>query len=378
MTKSNLSMGTDLFAGSRKYFTTSEGLRSTLAQFGVAVIPSLVGYEKCLQIYDQVWKDLAYITQNWAHPISRDDASTWNLYNFSATKGMLVQHHKIAHLQSAWDTRQTPEIAEVFRILWQSEELLTSFDGIGISFPPEYSNRGWDQTTLPHTDQSYVPRPFVPFSLSDHSEPWIYDTGENGFQSVQSWFTPLIVRPGDATLVFLESSHVHHARFGKERGITELGNFYELSQTELDVYLSYGCTSGKIACPPGSLVLWDSRTIHRGAKPQRGRAEPNIRFVFYICMMPRSMAVDKYYRDLAEYQMRKARGGKGVGKPPENPFDKRRRLFEEQRVTTHHPIELEVFSKKPRVYSKEDQAKEPLLDPPMPTLTELGKRLLGL
>lgn len=367
----------DPFTTSRKYFCTPETLKSILAEFGVAILPSLVGYEKCLEIYNQMWKDLAYITQKWVHPISRDDPSSWDLHNFSATKGMLVQHHHIAHLQTAWDARQIPEIAEVFAVLWQTNELLTSFDGIGISFPPEYSGKGWDQSgSFPHTDQSYVPQHFAP--SSDSTEPFVYDTGENGFNSVQSWFTPLIVRLGDATLIFLEGSHVHHAHFGKERGITETGNFYVLSNDELNIYLRYGCRPGKITCPPGSLVLWDSRTIHRGAKPERTRKEPNIRFVFYICMMPRSMAVDKYYRDLAEYQRRKGSEKGYRGKPPENPFDKRVRLFNEQAVTTHHPIELETFSKKPRVYSKEDQNKEKMMSPSRPVLTPLGERLLGV
>lgn len=49
-----------------------------------------------------------------------------------------------------------------------------------------------------------------------------------------------------------------------------------------------GLKPEKILAPKGSLILWDSRTIHTAVLPSNKRNNPkNVRFVVYVCMMPK-------------------------------------------------------------------------------------------
>ena len=97
------------------------------------------------------------------------------------------------------------------------------------------------------------------------------------------------------------------------------------------------------------MVLWDSRTIHCGSEPIKGRENQHLRNVSYICMMPRKMTS-------------KAN------------LDKKVKAFENMRTTTHWANRTKLFSKTPRTYGGElPNIKE--IEPPV--LTELGKKLAG-
>ena len=90
----------------------------------------------------------------------------------------------------------------------------------------------------------------------------VFETPTTRYKCVQSWFTPVEVREGDATLTFLEGSHKHHRKFGVSQKITDKSDWYKLSDVEVGMYTKgYECPLRKITCPAGSLVLWDSRTI---------------------------------------------------------------------------------------------------------------------
>jgi len=92
-----------------------------------------------------------------------------------------------------------------------------------------------------HTDQSYT---------------------RSQFGCVQSWITGYDVNEGDATLAILETSNKYHKEFAEQFGITDKKDWYQLNEFEEQFYLDRKCKMKKIECPEGSLVLWDSRTIH--------------------------------------------------------------------------------------------------------------------
>ena len=64
-------------------------------------------------------------------------------------------------------------------------------------------------------------------------------------------------------------------------------DFYMISQEQADWYISKGCRIKKVPVPKGSMVLWDSRTIHDNKAPIRGRNNSDRwRFVVFVCMVP--------------------------------------------------------------------------------------------
>ena len=66
---------------------------------------------------------------------------------------MLLQHWKVGHSKLAWNVRQNPKVIEAFKKIWDSDDLITSFDGASIYIldKPTRESKSWF-----HVDQSYM------------------------------------------------------------------------------------------------------------------------------------------------------------------------------------------------------------------------------
>lgn len=307
-------------------------IMETIHKYGVAIVPNVLNGDEIESMNEGMWIYLETITDGL---IDRNDNSTWkHYYDLLPNHSMLLQHWKIGHWQSIWDIRQNPKVCDVFSKIWDvpKEELLVSFDGASFHIPPEIMNRGhFRGKTWFHTDQRY---------------------SFNDLDCIQSWVTGYDVNKGDATLAFLEGSHKYHGefaeRFHKEK---ENKNWYKLeNQDQHDFYMKEkGCEACLIQCPAGSMVLWDSRTIHCGQEPSKTRDTPQFRNVAYICMTPRS---------------RCSRAN----------IEKKKKAFNEMRMTSHWPHKPTLFGKVPQTYGRPLPT---ICDINNPILTELGRKLAG-
>ncbi len=329
-----------------RYVCTKETLLETLSDYGVAVIPGVLNAQECNDIVDGVWNFFEHISQTWEVPINRNVESSWRgFYSLYPLHAMLVQYWGIGHAQVSWDVRQNPKIVKIFAHLWtdilksrdpnadevHSHDMLVSFDGLSMHLPPEVTKRGWNREhTWYHTDQSFV---------TSRESP--------GLQCVQSFVTGLDINEYDATFSFMECSHEYHADFGRAHGITNKANWYKLSKDEEMFFEKNDCPIKNIRCPKGSMVFWDSRTIHCGIEARRERKVPNLRAVIYVCYMPRSFCTD---------------------------LEKKRKAFNEKRTTSHYPCKIRIFPKIPRTYGGDVPEITQIDDP---VLTDLGKRLAG-
>jgi hypothetical protein len=286
-----------------------------------------------------MWDALEHITQKFDTPISRSDHSTWiEFHKLLPKHSMLLQNWQIGHAQYVWDVRQNPKIVDIWKQLWFSatdsdKKLLVSYDGVSCHLPPETTGRGWLKTAggWLHTDQSYA-RP--------------------DFECIQSWVTANDVLAGDATLMVLESSHKYHAEFAEtySDAASESKNDWYMVGERIGFYKDRGCKPALIKCPAGSMVFWDSRTIHCGQEPMKIRKKQNVRCVVYLCYTPRSLA-------------------------NESTLAKKRLYLENRRMTSHWPHKIRVFPVKPRLYP--GQTLPDVTDIPAPVLTNLGKSLAG-
>jgi hypothetical protein len=314
-----------------KYNTTPDNILNTLNKYGVAIIPSLLNEIEINNMNNGMWDYLEYITSNFDSPINRNNKATWkSFYSLYPMHSMLIQHWSIGHAQHVWDLRQNPKVVDIFAKIWDCnrEDLLTSFDASSFHFPPEDTNRGYYRNPWLHCDQSFT---------------------RNNFECAQSWITGYDVHEDDATLLFLEKSNLYHEDFKNHFNIDKKDDWYQLKEEEIKFYKDKGCTEKRISCPAGSMVLWDSRTIHCGSEPIKGRQHKTFRNVSYICMMPRDKAT-------------KAN------------IDKKIKAFDNLRTTTHWANRTKLFSKMPRTYGGPiPNVKQ--INPPV--LTELGKKLAG-
>jgi hypothetical protein len=314
-----------------KYFCDINTLKSTAEKYGVAIIPNVLTDEECQTMVDGIWGHFEHITQNWETPIKKNDKKSWRgLYRLFPMHSMLFQHWNVGHCQAVWDLRQKKEIVDIFSKFWKckSEDLLVSFDGLSFHMPPEETRRGWNRNnTWYHTDQSFT-RP--------------------KFECLQSWVTGLDVEDGDATLAFYEGSHKLHNDFGKRFEITDKKDWYKLTHDE-EQFFKDKCLEKKIKCPKGSLVFWDSRTIHCGVEAYKDRKNKKFRAVVYLCYQPRQLATKAMIK-------------------------KKQKAFNEMRLTSHWPCKPKLFPKNPRTYGQELPDITPI---EKPKLTKLGKFLAG-
>jgi hypothetical protein len=321
----------ELYEG-KKYFTTKEGLKATLEQFGVAIIPEVISQDECTSMISGIWDYFEHISQSWELPISRSNEESWKgFYSLCPAHAMLVQHYGIGQAQVSWDLRQKESIVDIFAHFWdcKKEELLVSFDALSLAIPFETTNRGWFKgNTWYHADQSYT---------------------RSQFECIQSWVSGFDVNPGDATLGFFETSHKHQIEFKEKFNVTDKTDWYKLKPEEQEFYIAKGCKEKRIMCPKGSLVFWDSRTIHCGVEALKERPTPNFRAVVYLCYMPRNKATKAALK-------------------------KKIKTFEELRTTNHWPCKPKLFAKLPYTYGKHLPE---ITSISAPVLTALGRSLVG-
>lgn len=314
-----------------KYITTPDKVKNYIETFGVAIVSSILDDSEIKNMQDGMWSYLEHTTQKFDIPIKKDNPSTWVEYQKLYPKhSMLLQQYQVGHHQICWDVRQNPKVVDTFSKIWETkpEDLLTSFDGVSFHFPPEETNRGWYRKTWYHTDQSY----FKP-----------------DFECIQSWVTAYDVDEGDATLAFMEGSNKYHKEFQDVFKLEDKSDWYKHNREEQKFYEDKGCKEKRIRCKAGDMVFWDSRTIHCGTEPIRIRNKPNLRNVVYVCMTPRSKASEANLR-------------------------KKRKAFDELRMTSHWPHKPKLFPKKPRTYGG---SLPNITEIEKPILTELGKRIAG-
>jgi len=297
-------------------------IKNILDEYGVAIIPNILNKDECSKFESGMFDYLEHIMQDFEKPFKRDDPSTYTeFYKLLPKHGMLMQHFSIGHAQFIWDLRCKKKILDVFENIYETNELLVSFDGASFSPPHEVTKRGYyKNNNWLHCDQS--------FTRSD-------------FECVQSWVTARDVNEGDATLTILTKSNKFHAEFAEEFDIKIKDDWYKLNDDEIEFYKNKGCKQIDITCSAGSIVLWDSRTIHSGKEAIKSREVDNLRIVAYLCYTPKELA-------------------------NENIINKRIKAFEELRTTSHWPHKVKLFPKTPRTYGNDlpniKKIKEPILD----------------
>jgi hypothetical protein len=342
---------------SEQFYCTQATLGATLALHGVAIIPRVLSPTEITEMQEGAWKTIEHLGKHLSVPIKQNDPASWRSYSeLFPAHNMLVQHWEVGHAQFIWNLRQNPKVVDTFATLWgcRREDLLTSMDAMSFHFPPETTQRGFFRQSWLHTDQSPL---------------------DSSFKCVQSWITAYDVGVSDATLSVLVGSHLHHQRLkdaidltAKTPGKNGQSDWYKITADQHKEFVeTHGCKEHHITCPAGSMVFWDSRTLHCGRESLKGRTGTNFRCVVYICMLPRS-AVEPPKR-VAKGTTPEQAKGTALTKL----LVRRKKAFKERRMTTHWPTKCTLFGKVPQTYGKPLPKVDRLPDP---TLTALGRSLL--
>jgi hypothetical protein len=376
-----------------------------LDEYGVAIVPSIISDEECEEALKYIHDYFKSLTSTTLNPYDPEDRNTYrSLQNVHRLHSMLFQGYGVGQCQGSWNIRQHPKVVEVFQKIWGKEDLLVSMDGMSYQPPPELipvkrrSNAkasateeneeeeaedeeaseeeevgeeeghgkmkkqtettiekintqfGYFRNTWFHTDQNYY---------------------RNNLECIQGQVNLFDVDEGDATLMVLEKSHQYHQQFrehfdtgnknNKKKLFPNEGDWFVLETrgqekgTSRNGFVSFytkqkQCIPRRITCPRGSLILWDSRTIHCGSEPLRARPNQHWRCVIYVCMTPRELC-------------------------DEENMKLRKKAFLEQCTTSHWPHRVKIF---PTLAVGRFVTHDPRINLHLeyPILSELGKELL--
>jgi len=211
----------------------------------------------------------------------------------------IYKHHEIGHQEHAWYIRTNPKVQEIFKKLWQTEDLVVSFDGTC------YIPKTWEKidTIWTHSDQAPTINKLACYqgfvSLTDNKE---------------------------RTLVVYDKTHLIHHKYFKLKHNTSTENWQRIDKKDV---AEAEILKRILPVPAGALVLWDSRTFHQN---QYGAPHSEERLVQYVCFKPKH-------------------------DPANTPSmqEKRKRYFAARRTTSHWPYPIKVNGLQPQTYGDDSK-----------------------
>jgi hypothetical protein len=340
-----------------------EEYKRQLDEDGYAIIKGAVDPDKAEQYAQRFWDYLENLSKD--HKIDRNDTSTWKGGNWMANLHGILKQYNVGHAQFIWDVRDEDGIVSFFEQLWETNDLLVSFDGACMIRP----TRNGSVSKWAHTDQA----PFLNVKENNGPAREVRDFG-----CVQGLLNLKPCGPNDGGLVVYKGSHKGHQQFfidkgtmteeeKKRAGIKKEGpaywkdypsNWYKLDHdNEIDAAHLAKYERIKVCCDPGDFLVWSSRTLHYAeAIDTTLNDDPAAhRMCVYVCMLP------KKYATTAELK-------------------KKKEALNTLRTTSHWPcIKLSLNPLQPRTYGSDKRVVEDFVAPDeYPVLTDRMKKLAGV
>lgn len=229
-----------------------------LEKNGYCIIPNIISKYECSKNISEIWNWL----ENLNSGINRNDENTWSDDYWPPNTNGILQQFGVSHLQFIWDLRSNENIINIFKQIWNTYDLEVSFDGINIIRPKKFIN---------------------------NIEEWFHiDQGscKKGLHCVQGFINLEDTNDDDASLLVYDKSHLFHEKIFENNKKIIKHDYYHID--EEDTYVIKDLKKIKIVAPKGSLILWDSRTIHCNCSPTHDINK--FRYVVYICMTPSNLS----------------------------------------------------------------------------------------
>ncbi|XP_041378341.1 uncharacterized protein LOC121390563 [Gigantopelta aegis] len=257
---------------------------------------------------------------------------------FPHTNKSLIQRYRVGHMEPTWTVRLKSK--HVFSQIWNTDELLTSFDAIAIGRPPEDGDEDFFRPGHHwlHCDQ----RPARVGLHAYQGAVYLEECQED------DWAFEVLEGSHDLFAAFYESEHVK-----KTLRLKPHWRLRTLRDEDLTWYVENGCVRKRIPVPKGGMVLWDSRLIHANSRPVKEREHPGRwRYLVFVCMTPAAWA-------------------------DEESLKQKREAYENLKMTTHWPSDdIGFFSEELPSYA-EKKVKIPQ-ELPAIAKTAMAKRLAGV
>ena len=123
------------------------GLRH-LDEHGYAVISDVMDDDEINTAKNLIWQHLEGLKS--PYKIKRGQVNSWNQWPGRHEAG-IIEENGIGNSQVQWFVRSIPMIKDIFARIWQTRDLLTSMDGIGLFRPwhlnPRQKNFSFSKAT---------------------------------------------------------------------------------------------------------------------------------------------------------------------------------------------------------------------------------------
>lgn len=260
---------------SPRFDSSDPALVEFLKEFGYVVVKGVASFEEVNEAKELLWQ---FLEEN--SPMRQNNPSTWGDEAFQQVglvpNGILC-YKGIGQSKFLWRIRLLSKLKEAFGLIYDTEDLITSFDGGNVFRPwqalPEYFREGEEMWKT--------------------SSGWFHvDQGRDlrGLQCVQGLVTLTDVTPATGGFCVIPKSHLYHDSLVDEAAVGPR-NF-------VIVPPSNAVLSKQQLLPvvkAGDLILWDSRTIHCSTPALVHPTAPEnelLRVAAYVAMVPRSFATD--------------------------------------------------------------------------------------
>lgn len=205
----------------------------------------------------------------------------------------IIKYHEVGQQKHAWYIRTRPNVQNVFKNIWKTDEVVVSFDG-GCYIPADCKKK---DNVWTHTDQAPT---------------------KKGLKCIQGFVA--LTDNTERTLVVYEGSHKLHEEYAKEYNLTSTKDWLLIEQNYLD---KISDKKRVLNVKAGSLVLWDSRTFHQNQYGAKDNNEERI--VQYVSYLPRCNLTKKM-------------------------LEKRQKYFADKRTTSHWAYPVKVNGLQPQNY----------------------------
>lgn len=256
----------------------TDGWLPHLEKEGYCVLKSVLSLKSVSEIIDMIWEDMEKL-----FGAQRGDFTTWgNIPN--GTAGIVSKG--LPQTRGPWQARGNENIREVFRQIWETDDLLVSMDSV-LCWLPWWLNSNWKPFTEGlHLDQN-------PFAKPERV-------------CVQGMVPLLDVTEISGGLEVIPRSHEYSAR---ERFKSNHPHFNTTAASDwcpLSKIDSHTPPPILLACEAGDMILWDSRVIHggrvgSGVSNSKGIGDDKsicatstelARLALTVCMTPKKLATE--------------------------------------------------------------------------------------
>ncbi|CAI6093600.1 unnamed protein product [Clonostachys chloroleuca] len=301
--------------------------RDDLIRDGYAVVKGAIPQDRALSYADRMLS----LIESFGKGYKRDDPSTVHPDNLPVIneKGMLL-NYGAPHEDFVWDVRSEPGVYEAFEKVYNTKDIIVSFDAINYGF--------WNRKNLP---------PNKPWPHQDQ------DPERPGFRCLQGLVNLLPNGPNDGGLIVCKGAHLLSEQFhedmkDEERIPAWTKEWYGFTDRGMAWLKDHGCEWIKVEAEPGDLLLWDSRAPHYNV-PASGTQD---RLAIYTCYMP---VADASQEDLV----------------------RKKAAFEDRVGTTHWPNALHTGTNRAKRNGEPDSI---IRDRPInePKLSERAFKLTGI